>query len=297
MPEERDTSQKKSRKGRRVRSEGRGRLTPARRRLLLISGIVLLAVTVFVIAPGYLALQPQFMERYPNMEPEFVAWETSVHSKGSCQACHIPPGILSQAGYSTRMLGEFYVSQVFRNREPDLLDTPVNEACESCHFDLRAVSPSGDLNIPHRAHVDVLEMECVECHEYLVHEESPEGNHTPRMVKCLKCHDGEQAKNACTTCHTEKAAPEGHQDPEWVIIHPQKQREIDCAECHGWTEDWCVECHTRRPGSHGEKWRSTHRLSVEERRNCEACHEADFCITCHGEVPSLNFDPALDLVE
>jgi len=281
VPEERDTSEKKSWRDRR----------------LLRLGAVLLAITVFVIVPGYLALQPQFMERYPNMETELHAWEMSVHSKGSCQTCHVPPRITSQTAYSIRMLGEFYVSRVLRSREPDLLSRPTNDACASCHFDLRAVSPSGDLNIPHQAHVEILKMECVECHEYLVHEESLEGKHSPRMIMCMECHDGEQAKDACAICHTEKAAPEEHGSPEWVVIHPQEQSEVDCESCHGWTEDWCVECHTRRPRSHGDEWRSMHRLSVEERRNCEACHEADFCIRCHGEVPSLNFDPALELVE
>ena len=39
------------------------------------------------------------------------------------------------------------------SREPTLFDKPTNEACLSCHIDLRTVSPKGDLNIPHRAHV------------------------------------------------------------------------------------------------------------------------------------------------
>ena len=67
------------------------------------------------------------------------------------------------------------------------------------------------------------------------------------METCLKCHDGKQAKNACVTCHTRKAAPANHRAKDWDIIHPTMQAKMDCAKCHGWTEKWCAECHTRRP--------------------------------------------------
>ena len=297
MPEEATKARRKGLKGLLDRARASVAMSPRRRRLLLRLGIAGLVLTAIVIVPGYLAAQPTFLGRYANMEAEYETWETSVHAKVACQRCHNSPELLSRARYNARMLGEFYVSQVLRNREPDLLGTPPNDACLSCHADLRTVSPSGDLNIPHSAHVDILELDCIACHIFLVHEESPEGKHTPRMVDCLTCHDGKQAKNACTTCHTEKAAPENHGSPDWAIVHASKQSEVDCASCHDWTENWCAECHSRRPNSHIEKWRSQHRFQVEKRRNCEACHVADFCIVCHGEVPALNFDPALKLVE
>jgi hypothetical protein len=287
-------------------TEGRGllgrvrgaiRIDPARRRLYARLGIVALVLTVLVIVPGYLATRPTFLDRYSNYSSQVQTWEESVHAKVTCQACHVEPGVVSQTKYSARMLGEFYITPVLRSRKPALLSTPTNEACEACHIDLRTVSPSGDLNIPHRAHTDILELDCVACHDFLVHEVSPEGKHTPTMTGCLECHDGEQAKDACATCHTEKSTPENHQTPEWVVIHPDEQDETDCGECHAWVEDWCVECHDRRPRSHEGRWRSNHRYVVEERRNCEACHEAAFCIECHGEVPALNYDPALVLVE
>lgn len=297
MPEQRDRNERKGLRALLDRVRGRFAIDPARRKLYLRLGAIALALTVFVIAPAYMGAQPGFMKRYPNMEASHDTWETSVHAKVSCQTCHVEPDFAAQAKYNVQMLGEFYVSLVARSREPDLLARPTNEACSSCHIDLRTVSPSGDLNIPHRAHVDVLGIDCVECHEFLVHELSPEGKHVPRMIACLDCHDGEQAKDACVVCHTEKAAPENHGTAEWLIVHPQMQDSEDCESCHGWTPDWCVECHTRRPSSHVERWRTVHRDTVEVRRNCEACHEADFCIRCHGEVPLLNWDPDLALVE
>ncbi|MDP2233343.1 MAG: cytochrome c3 family protein [Actinomycetota bacterium] len=272
-------------------------MSAARRRLLVRAGIVALVFTAVVIVPAYISLQPRFLQRYPNLNPEYRTWSTSVHAKVRCQACHVPPELTAQSAYGVRMLGEFYLSAVLRSRELKILSTPTNAACSSCHIDLRTVSPSGDLNIPHRAHVGVLKLKCVRCHEYLVHEKSPEGKHAPRMTGCLTCHDGRQAKNACSTCHTDKGAPVSHRSPEWVVVHPLKQKNLDCKKCHAWTGNWCAECHSRRPKSHVAKWRSKHPLQVKARRNCEACHEAPFCIRCHGEVPQLNFNPALKLVE
>jgi hypothetical protein len=269
---------------------------PRKRRRAIRLAIVVAAVVAFVVIPGRIANESGFMARYDHYTDEVSAWEESVHAKVGCDTCHVPPGTFDQLAHDARMLGEFYVSTVLRSREPDILGTPVNEACADCHVDLRTVSPSGDLNIPHRAHVDVLDVDCVHCHEFLVHETNPEGTHAPRMEMCMECHDGEQAKDACAVCHTAKAAPETHQQADWLVVHPEEQDE-ECEECHAWVDDWCVECHGREPVSHEGKWRSNHRFAVEERRNCEACHEGEFCVECHGVVPQLNFDPTLSLVE
>jgi hypothetical protein len=268
-----------------------------RGRLLAIIGIVVVVLVVFVAIPGYVASQPKFMDRYANMKNAHETLATSVHAQAKCQDCHVAPKWIPQAVYSGRMLGEFYLSFVFRSRQPKLLATPTNAACSKCHVDLRTVSPSGDLNIPHRAHVAVLKMQCVECHKNLVHTTNAAGNHTPAMTTCLTCHDGKKAKNNCSACHTEKALPENHKAADWIVVHPDKQKEVDCAKCHKWTEKWCAECHKTRPRSHTKTWRSEHGDRVKARRNCEACHDAAFCVKCHGEVPTKNFNPALKVVQ
>ncbi len=304
MSEEHDTSQPQSqaepkarrrlfRRGRDMTPEQRSR----RRKRFFIAGVVGLVLLALVIIPGYLSSRSQFMKRYEKFQPQYQAWASSVHASVHCEQCHVKPGFLPQTAYRAYMLGQFYVSLVARSNPPKAIGTPpTNAACQSCHPDYRTVSPSGDLNIPHRAHVGVLKLKCVQCHGYLVHDKNPEGNNKPRMESCLTCHDGKQAKNSCATCHTRKAVPANHRAKDWDIIHPTMQAKMDCAKCHGWTENWCAECHTRRPPSHGKNWRSTHGAAVKTRRNCEACHTAEFCIKCHGEVPKLNFNPAVKLV-
>ena len=263
----------------------------------MIGAAVVLAVIVFIVIPGYIASQPQFFQRYSTTHEAYTTWSKSLHAEVACQNCHVSPDWLSQAVYSLRMPGEFYLSFIAPGRQPGLFATPTNEACGSCHTDLRKVSPSGDLNIPHRAHVTVLKLQCVQCHKYLVHAKNPQGTDKPTMAGCLLCHNGRVAKNSCSACHTQKALPASHQAADWVVIHSQMQKKIDCTKCHAWTKDWCAQCHATRPRSHTKTWRTDHGAAVAKHRNCEVCHQAAFCIRCHGILPKLNYDPNLKPVQ
>jgi hypothetical protein len=269
----------------------------SRRLAVIRASIAVAAVLLLVVLPGFIATRPDYLRRYANMAGKVDTWSESVHAKASCQSCHVKPTFVAQAGFDARMLGEFYLAVVARSRTPKLFSAPTNSACEACHMDLRTVSPSGDIRIPHRAHVSVLKVKCVRCHEFLVHEKSPEGNNRPRMAECLTCHNGRTAKRNCSACHTNKSLPPSHRAPDWTIVHPLKQKEIDCAKCHKWTSDWCAECHRLRPRSHVAKWRTLHGAQVKLHRNCEVCHDGPFCVRCHGDVPALNFNPALKMVK
>jgi len=273
-----------------------GRLSSQTSHRIARAGLIVLAVVVLVVVPGYIATRPAYFSRFPSLDDEYEPWSTSTHVSAACQNCHIPPNVIRQTAYRFRMVGEFYYSLVVRSHTPDVFDKPTNAACLSCHEDLRAVNPKGDLKIPHKAHVNILKMQCVQCHNYLVHEKNPAGTHTPTMAGCLKCHNGDTAKNNCTVCHTKKATPASHKAADWLVVHP-KQVTSDCNACHAWTKNWCADCHARRPKSHTADWRKTHGEQVAKHRNCEACHAASFCIRCHGQLPKLNYDPTLKLVQ
>ena len=270
---------------------------PKGNRRLLWTGIVVVALIALVAVPAFIAVQPAFLQRYPDLNLRYTTWSTSVHKNVSCRACHVPPDLGSQVGYGLRMAGEFYVSLVSPSAKAPVFDRPTVAACEVCHATLVTTSPKGDLKIPHRAHVDVLKVPCAQCHQYLVHELSPEGRHTPTMAACLVCHDGKQAKNACETCHTKKAAPPSHGASDWLVVHPTMVSKIDCTTCHAWTKNWCADCHSRRPPSHTVTWRVDHAAAVNVHRDCEVCHTGSFCITCHGVVPQSNYNPAVTLVK
>lgn len=267
------------------------------RHRLLAFGLAVLAVGVLIVLPGYLAAQPGFFKRFPTLSRQYEPWSASTHVEAGCEGCHVPPKPLDRGVYRVRMIGEFYASLASKSRVPGVFAEPTNDACLACHSDLRSVSPKGDLQIPHRAHVTILKMRCVECHSYLVHELSPEGKHTPPMVECLRCHDGDTAKDACSACHTQKAAPTSHAAPDWLVLHAKDTTDPACVTCHKWKDDWCADCHRDRPQSHAADWRATHGTQVHTHRSCEACHENVFCVRCHGELPQLNYDPTLELVK
>jgi hypothetical protein len=267
-----------------------------RSRRLAIAGAVALVVLAAVVGPAVLASRPGFFARFPGLTKQYTPWAASTHAEAGCESCHTRPRLLERVGYRARMVGEFYLSLVTRSRVPGVFATPTDEACLACHSDLRTVSPEGDLKIPHRAHVSILKMRCVECHRYLVHETSPEGKHTPPMAGCLRCHDGDTADNACSACHTAKAAPPSHTGKDWLVVHGTQPADPECVKCHKWATDWCADCHSQRPRSHGADWRAVHGSRVAVHRGCEACHAGTFCIRCHGEVPKLKYDPTLKVV-
>jgi hypothetical protein len=266
------------------------------RRALVV--LAVLAVLVLLIGvPAVIGAQPRYLGSLPSLADKYEPWAASTHVEAGCEGCHARPTAPAQLAYRVRLIGEFYLTLVSRSRVPAVFATPTNEACLTCHSDLRTVSPTGDLKIPHRAHVSILEMECVECHTYLVHETGPNGDHRPAMEDCLTCHNGDAANDACWACHTQKAAPDSHSSADWLIVHGDHADDPECDSCHRWAEgDWCIDCHAQRPRSHETDWRALHGDRVAQHRSCEACHESAFCVRCHGELPLLNYDPTLELV-
>ncbi len=262
------------------------------------------ALVVVVVGPGFTATQPSFFQRFATLGPYYETWSASTHANVTCQHCHVAPGLVPQATYGVRMVGEIWMSLLPSDREPNVLATPSNDACGKCHVDLRTVSAAGDLRIPHVAHTEALGVACVVCHDgHMVHRTDQALPATPRMATCLtQCHDGQTAKENCDACHTEKPIPDNHLEDGWLISHSEAEATFDCTGCHKWRDDWCSDCHqSRRPASHlsadtPSEWRKVHGDAVSERRNCEACHEGQFCIECHGEVPQMNLDPALQLI-
>lgn len=254
------------------------------RRLLIPLALILLLL-LLIGAPLYITSLPSYYSNYKSIKPYYQTWRISTHAEVSCIRCHVSPEKRGATAFTARTIGEFYLRFILGPGKPPIANKPVNAACLQCHSGSRTASPSGDLLIPHRAHVDILKMDCIDCHGWVVHRKNPEGNHRPRMITCLKCHDGKRASNKCDDCHKKKSFPVSHRAQDWLVIHSEKTKKIDCKQCHGWVPNYCQSCHRSKPVSHAGRWRTFHRLRVEKHRNCEACHQAPFCVKCHGEVP------------
>jgi hypothetical protein len=197
--------------------------------------------------------------------------------------CHVDPGVGGFLAFSARAIPAFYSQLVMGpNAGNMILRAPDRQACQKCHTTYRQVSPAGDLLIPHRAHVVVLGIECRVCHKNLVHSLNPQGFNRPTMQTCLTCHNGDKATNVCVKCHTRKNAPPTHSKPDWLQVHGTQADLKVCAGCHGWTPDFCKQCHQRRPPSHVGNWKTKHGpVATKRGAGCLVCHNEPFCKRCH----------------
>jgi hypothetical protein len=256
---------------------------PRRIWVRVVSAAAVVAIVLLVL-PVFSTLQPAYYERYPSMRARMDNWRASTHARVPCSGCHVNPGIGGFLEFAARSVPAFYSQLLQGPSSTNLLQVPGRAACQKCHTNYREVSAAGDLRIPHRAHVEVLKIDCPVCHRNLVHSPNALGYNKPEMSMCLStCHDGKQAKNQCVACHTQKEVPESHHRSDWLRIHPAMARKIDCGKCHAWQPDYCRQCHLQRPASHAGNWKTNHqiRAKAEGTKGCLFCHGAAFCKKCH----------------
>ena len=255
---------------------------PSKKWVLLALAV---AAVVALVLPVFSTLQPGYYERYPSLRVRMANWRLSTHSKMSCEACHVDPGAAGYLAFAAKSIPSFYSQLMYGPKAANLLSAPSSAACEKCHTIYRQVSPNGDLLIPHRAHVEVLEISCATCHKSLVHSANSQGFNKPEMATCLRtCHNAKQATDQCTKCHTRKEVPENHKQADWLDTHAAKMDSADCGKCHAWSPDFCSECHAKRPASHAGNFKQTHQVRVAARgtKGCDFCHaERTFCKECH----------------
>ena len=245
---------------------------------------IALLIIVLLVLPVYSTLQPAYYQRYPQLRTRIANWEKSTHARISCAECHIPPGPVGFVKFAAKAIPSFYSQLVLGPSAQNILGVPDRSACQKCHTSYRTVSPTGDLLIPHRAHVEVLKVNCPVCHKNLVHSLNTAGVNKPEMATCLNlCHDGVKATNQCQKCHTRKQVPESHKRKDWLEIHPTMTESINSGQCHAWQPDYCRQCHLNRPKSHAGNWKTLHQFPAKQRgtKGCLFCHGDSFCKKCH----------------
>lgn len=258
---------------------------PKRVRLAVIAVIALALISY-----GSLEFtsRPGFCVNCHEMKPAYDNWKSSVHSEVTCYDCHMDPGIVNLLTHKVKAMKELYLHfTVFNKPNPPKIHAqelqPVNDACGKCHSFNRTMAFSGGLNVPHKLHIEK-GLTCPTCHSKVVHGEPDERK--PKMEVCFTCHDGKTAPDKCGVCHTKMATPDSHKKSNWLSVHGQMAKTINCAKCHKWRPDWCMQCHQKKPVSHEVRWRANHgKHAKEDRKGCNACHKPDFCMGCHGIAP------------
>ncbi len=255
----------------------------SRKTVAIIAGVTAAALLAALVVPVVSVLQPGYYRCYPALAQRMEHWKSSTHSRVSCVQCHVEPGVSGFVSFAMRSVPAFYSQLAKGPSDSNLFSAPSTQACRKCHTSYRKVAPGGDLLIPHRAHVEVLKLECVACHKDLVHSLNRHGYNRPEMEGCLEqCHDGYTASNECLDCHTNKLTPATHKQADWLEVHGKMADTQDCAECHSWTPDYCAECHAKRPASHVGNWKAGHGPQATTRGGgCLVCHGEAFCKECH----------------
>ena len=242
------------------------------------------AIIVLLVLPVYSTLQPAYYDRYPSMRGRMANWRVSTHARVPCSGCHVDPGVGGILAFAARSIPAFYLQLMQGPQSTNLLKVPDRQACQKCHTSYRQISAGGDLLIPHKAHVEVLKVNCAVCHKDLVHSVNTRGFNKPEMAACLDtCHDGTKATNQCVKCHTRKEVPESHKDKNWLQIHPTMTETVNCGQCHAWSPDYCKKCHQTRPASHTGNWKKDHAARAQARgaKGCLFCHNEASCKKCH----------------
>jgi DmsE family decaheme c-type cytochrome len=149
-----------------------------------------------------------------------------------------------------------------------LLKQPVKETCDGCHEGMKA-------QIAEETHHPLPEgvLECGQCHN--VHgTENPRALLGPQDEMCAMCHGDEVPK------------PDSHKNENWKKEHNEdaKQNQEKCLTCHS-QEGFCNRCHIV-PVPHPEEFVTQHGPTAKEHlQACRNCHEDDYCLVCHTEIP------------
>lgn len=265
------------------------KLSKNAKKILIYGGIGVIVLFLLLFWTGNsLVHNSSFCKRCHEMKASHDTWLATSHEKVDCYDCHQKPGFLGNVGSLLTLGGQTYAHFSGNYRKPISVDGGIKDkTCFQCHVTWREVSPGGDLIVPHDQHVKKLNIECNFCHNRIVHGWEREGEFktNPPMQLCMRCHDGKKAPSECDRCHTEKAVPVNHKLANWPQDHGVISKTEDCKSCHGWTPDYCRDCHfSKRPTSHieGARFRSLHGARAKERRaGCLVCHNDDFCQRCH----------------
>jgi len=269
-----------------------------RRRPAILIGIGVL-VLVIVVALAFALVSVL------NGEDGEVASDTTASSaEGSSNELAVgTPGGESVEGAPTQISGEPF------------------RTCEACHPDyLSKPDPSGDLVFSHKTHIDngvqcstchvpplghfdtpaPMMMTCLSCHEgetapndckncHRKIEEIAPGLGEPAVhlepdaktrKSCAKCHD---VKVWCEKCHGVEMPHPAY----WYSSHGDIARanQEACFRCHTQGAEFCNQCH-HAGFSPTPRWAGSQHGQVVGAKGdgtCLACHEQDFCTTCHAK--------------
>jgi hypothetical protein len=238
-----------------------------------------------------------------------------------CASCH------SKAGMKPMMSGAMTTADCRGCHSPEEIENPGFTKERRMISDRVVSGKHVNLKFSHIAHFKEREqykLNCTTCH-YAVPASTSLTNLTlPRMIDCVDCHDtnknipAEFRMTNCQTCHIDKeegGAPASHTRYVKPDFHTESFRShheaessapgAKCFVCHQNVQtantrqvayNQCIGCHlVMRPASHTARWRDDlhGKYAAFDREQCSLCHQTDYCVRCHNELPNSHVPLAL----
>jgi hypothetical protein len=229
-----------------------------------------------------------------------------------CAVCHSKPGFTPQLIASMPAAG-------CRNcHNAEEIENP--GFTESRRLQAKEVASGKYENIvfSHAAHFKVraqYNLNCTTCHYAIPNSKSLADLTLPKMLDCVQCHDSARTIPAavrmtnCSTCHTNPVTlvgnipkshtlnvkPDFHTDA--FRVHHEEQAsapDAKCFICHQnvtpslAAKNQCDSCHqVMRPVNHTARFKDDihGKIAALDRTTCATCHTADYCSSCHNELP------------
>ncbi|HTW66695.1 MAG TPA: cytochrome c3 family protein [Bryobacteraceae bacterium] len=224
-----------------------------------------------------------------HSKPGVVPQLTPALDATGCIGCHTPQEI-ENPGFTRnrRMITQTavsgkYVAIKFTHLAHFEVKQKFNLDCTTCHYAIPQSTGLSDLTLPKM-------VDCVACHDT--------SRNVPaefRMTNCQTCHADTVTGLFTPTSHTRNVMPASH-TVNFRINHADEAAAPDapCYVCHlnvrpatqGASN--CQACHSvMRPATHTARWKDDlhGKYAAIDRTSCATCHQADFCVRCHNELP------------
>ena len=260
----------------------------ARRRwypVLAVLGAAFLVIAA-VYVPVKLTSTSSYCTSCHEMRAAGASWKQSVHGQVSCVVCHINPGLSNEIVWRLQEAKNIYATYLNAKGMTSSVQLPSNAACTqpSCHVLSQLKESFPNLRMPHRSHVLMRNLSCIDCHNGVAHGTGATATQVS-MQRCFMCHNGAAAPNRCGLCHI--ATPKTTSHPaDFMEEHGSLAlgHEQDCYRCHHDPKAFCDACHARPTPPHfSGTWRYTHGSAAKaDTAGCLGCHDyQSFCRQCH----------------
>jgi hypothetical protein len=263
---------------------------------IIVAVIILTIILIALVVSGFASLRlfdftqknPKFCASCHLMKDAFQVWEKSEHRNVNCHDCHHLSVI------EANMLFIHVILHSPTSVTPRHGKVIVGwDFCMKCHWNRDERFPKApNINASnlHARHVFVQQIQCSNCHGYVLHEFLPE----ERL--CVKCHEDRTVhgagmeKLACLNCHSDTTKG----------LEPERKK---CLYCHGPEE---VRRELIKQGSLDVRYTFISEDTINKSTKiditkdapmqfpCSDCHnphgnvkpESGDCLKCHKEIPS-----------